>query len=186
MTIDAAHLDHASPTARPDRSEAAEYYFRYIDLVPEGDILGLLEAQLVGTPALLETIGDRGSLYRYAPGKWSVREVVAHLNDTERLFAFRAFWFARGFESPLPSFDQIVAARHAAADDRPWRSHVDEFRAVRAATLDLYRHLPAEVWSRRGVASDVSFTVRALAYLAVGHVIHHVAILRREYAAAWG
>jgi hypothetical protein len=153
--------------------------------VPQGDILGLLQAQRVETPALLETIGDEASLHRYAPGKWSVREVVAHINDTERLFAFRAFWFARGFESPLPSFDQTVAAQQAAADDRPWRSHIDEFRALRSATLDLYRHLPAEAWARRGIASDAPFTVRALAYIAVGHVIHHVDVLQREYAAAW-
>jgi hypothetical protein len=185
MTSDTVHLARVHPAARPDRTEAAEYYFRYIDLVPEGDILELLQAQLADTPALLGRIGEQASLYRYAPGKWSVREVVAHVNDTERLFAFRAFWFARGFDSPLPSFDQTVAASHAAADDRAWQSHLDEFRAVRRATLDLYRHLPAAAWSRRGIASGLPFTVRAFAYLAAGHVMHHLAVLQREYAAAW-
>ncbi|MGH7560933.1 MAG: DinB family protein [Gemmatimonadales bacterium] len=96
--------------AAPERSEAAEYYFRYIDLVPAGDILTTLEDQLPETLGLLRSIPSERSFHRYAPGKWSIRDLVNHLCDTERLFVFRAFWFARGFESPLPSFDQGVAA----------------------------------------------------------------------------
>lgn len=165
----------------PDRTEAAEYYFKYIDLVPKGDICDILRAQLDQTVSLLRGIPDDRSLHRYAAGKWSIREAVSHVNDTERLFVFRAFWFARGFESPLPSFDQNVAVDHAGADARSWRSHVDEFRSVRGATLDFFRHLPAEAWLRRGIASDNPFTVRALAYIAAGHVIHHNAILRERY-----
>jgi hypothetical protein len=106
---------------------------------------------------------------------------VSHLYDTERLFVFRAFWFARGFDSPLPSFDQNVAVSTAGADERPWRSHVDEFRAVRAATLAIFQELPADAWTRRGVASGNPFTVRALAYLSAGHVSHHTRILRERY-----
>ena len=105
------------------------------------------------------------------------------MNDTERLFAFRAFWFARGFESPLPSFDQNVALAAAAADARPWQSHLDEFAAVRAATLSFFRHLPVDAWERRGTASGNPFSVRALAYLSAGHVFHHVAILNERYLA---
>ena len=171
-------------TAAPDRTEAAEYYFRYIDLVPPGDICELLEAQGKETLALLRGIGDEGSLSRYAAGKWSVREVVNHLNDTERLFVFRAFWFARGFDSPLPSFDQEVAAASAAAHDRSWISHLDEFAAVRAATLAFFLTLPKEAWTRRGIASGNPFSVRALAYLAAGHVTHHITILRERYLGA--
>lgn len=168
-------------TTAPDRTEAAEYYFTYIDQVPAGDICVLLEAQLAETLALLRDISDARSLTRYAPGKWTIRQVVGHLNDTERLFVFRALWFARGFDSPLPSFDQNVAVSAAGADERSWRSHVDEFSAVRAATLAFFRGLPADAWTRRGVASGNPFTVRALAYLAVGHVSHHTRILRERY-----
>jgi uncharacterized damage-inducible protein DinB len=167
--------------AVPDRTEAAEYYFTYIDQVPEGDICGLLDAQGNEVLDLLLGISEQQSLHRYAPGKWSIREVVNHVSDAERLFVFRAFWFARGFESPLPSFDQTIAVSAARADDRAWRDLVEEFRAVRAATVAFFRSLPAEAWTRRGIASDNPFTVRALAYLAAGHVIHHTRILRERY-----
>ena len=165
----------------PERAETAEYYHRYIDQVPAGDIRDVLERQLGEASSMLEAISEQQSLHRYAPGKWSIREVVAHINDTERLFTFRAFWFARALGEPLPSFDQDIAASHAGADDRPWRSHLDEFRAVRAATIALFRNLPAEAWTRRGVASGNPFTVRALAYIAAGHVAHHLRLLREQY-----
>ena len=170
------------PTAvRPARDEAAEYYSKNIDLVPAGDICAILDAQRGETQAFLRTIPPQRSGDRYAPDKWSVSEVVAHLNDCERLFVFRAFWFARGFDSPLPSFDQDIAARHAGAEDRPWTTHIDEFGAVRTATLELFSHLPPDSWHRRGIASENPFTVRALAYIAAGHVSHHVKILRERY-----
>jgi hypothetical protein len=167
--------------ATPDRTEAAEYYFTYIDKVPGGNICDILDAQSGETLALLGGISEEQSLHRYAPDKWSIRQVVSHINDTERLFAFRALWFARGFDTPLPSFDQTVAIAGADADARPLRSHADEFRAVRAATLVLFRTLPAEAWMKRGVASGNPFTVRALAYISAGHVAHHNAILREKY-----
>jgi hypothetical protein len=165
----------------PERAETAEYYHRYIDQVPAGDIRDVLEHQLGDAGSILEAISEEQSLHRYAPGKWSIREVVAHINDTERLFTFRAFWFARALGEPLPSFDQDIAASHAGAGDRTWRSHLDEFRAVRAATVALFRNLPAEAWTRRGMASGNPFTVRALAYIAAGHVAHHLRILREQY-----
>jgi hypothetical protein len=165
----------------PARDEAAEYYFRYIDLVPAGDILRTLEEQGSATVALLESIPEQRSLHRYAPDKWSIRSVVGHLNDCERLFVFRAFWFARGFDTPLPSFDQNIAVDSAAADGREWRDLVDEFRSVRAATLTFFQSLPDPAWDRRGIASGNPFSVRALAYLTAGHVTHHVEILRKRY-----
>jgi len=168
---------------RPDRSEAAEYYFTYIDKVPEGDICRILESQSVEVPALFEGIPETQSDYRYAADKWTIREVLAHLNDCERLFAFRAFWFARGFDTPLPSFDQNVAITRAGASQRPWKSHIEEFRAIRTATLALFRNLPPDTWDRRGIASDNPFTVRALAYIAAGHVVHHVGLLHERYLA---
>jgi hypothetical protein len=107
-----------------------------------------------------------------------------HLTDCERLFVSRAFWFARGFDSTLPSFDQEVAVSAAGADHRSWADLVAEFEAVRTATLTLFRSLPTDAWARRGVASDNPFTVRALAYMCVGHVNHHTAILRDRYLRA--
>jgi hypothetical protein len=171
-----------SDPGRPERNEAAEYYFKYIDLVPDGDIVATLDAQLAETLAALQAIPPGRVDYRYAPDKWSIREVVCHLNDTERLFAFRALWFARGFDSPLPSFDQHVALRHAGADGRSWSSLVEEFGALRASTVHFFRGLPPQAWLRRGIASDNPFSVRALAYLGAGHVAHHLGILRDRYA----
>jgi len=167
--------------SRPERSEAAEYYFTYIDKVPDGDILRILEVQSGELAALLESIPEGRCEHRYAPDKWSIREVVSHLNDCERLFVFRAFWFARGFTTPLPSFDQHVAIREAGADQRTWASHIEEFRTVRAATVTFFGTLPAEAWDRRGIASDNPFSVRALAYIAAGHVVHHIGLLKERY-----
>jgi hypothetical protein len=170
-----------STAVRPARDEAAEYYFKYIDLVPDGDICARLDAQRTEAIAFLRTIPAEQSGARYARDKWSVSEVVAHVNDCERLFAFRAFWFARGLESPLPSFDQDIVAGQAAAENRPWSSHIDEFGTIRASTVELFSHLPPAAWHRRGIASENPFSVRALAYIAAGHVSHHLKILRERY-----
>ena len=165
----------------PEPDEAAPYYFRYIDRVAGGDVVGVLEAQLDETVELLRGISEERSLQRYEPGKWSIRQVWNHVNDTERLFVFRAVWFARGFDSPLPSYDQEVAVAAARADDVPWRAHVEEFRAIRLATTAFFRALPGSAWSRRGVASGYPFTVRALAYITAGHLVHHREILKSRY-----
>jgi len=167
---------------RPEPNEAASYYFKYIDRVPsDDDIVGTLEAQLDETLAFLQGISEEKSLHRYAPDKWSLRQVVNHLNDTERVFLFRALWFARGFDSPLPSFDENVSAETSRADEISWARHVEEFRGVRLATLAFFQNLPAEAWMRRGIASDNPFTVRALAYIAAGHITHHMGIVRERY-----
>src|SRR5919109_1066842 len=142
-----------STSMRPDRNEAAPYYFTYIDQVGDGDICDLIDAQGIDTIAFLRGISEEQSRYRYAADKWSIREVVGHLNDTERLFVFRAFWFARGFDSPLPSFDQHIAVASSGADQRPWQSLIEEHRALRAATTSFFRHLPQDAWSKRGIAS---------------------------------
>jgi hypothetical protein len=165
----------------PERTEAADYYFTYIDKVGRGDICETLEAQMGETAAFLRGISDERSLHRYASDKWSIRQVVGHLNDAERVFAFRAFWFARGFDSSLPSFDQDIAVTSAGSDARAWPSLIDEFQAVRAASMSLFNNLPAEAWMRRGMASGNPFTVRALAYIVAGHVAHHVGIVRERY-----
>ena len=164
-----------------DRSEAADYYFTYINQVDGADILAILASQLPETTALLHGISEEQSLHRYAPGKWSIREMMGHVNDAERLFVSRAFWFARGFDSPLPSFDQNIAVPASGAHDRSWRTHIEEFGAVRAATLSFFRYLPEQAWTRRGIASGNPFTVRALAFIVAGHLTHHLTILRARY-----
>ena len=165
----------------PDRNEAAPYYFKYIERVGSGDIRDILAAQENDLVSFFSGISEEKSRFRYAPDKWSIRQLLSHVNDSERVFAFRAFWFARGFDSPLPSFDQDISARHATADERSWSSHIDEFRSVRKSTIDVFRFLPDEAWLRRGIASDNPFTVRALAYIAAGHALHHTAILQERY-----
>lgn len=165
----------------PERHEAAPYYFKYIDQVQGEDVLAVLASQLDETLALLSGISEERSLHRYGPDKWSFREVINHVNDCERLFVSRAFWFARGFDSALPSFDEKVSAAAARADELPWASHVEEFRVVRLATLAFFRNLPAGAWRRSGTASEMPFTVNALAWLAAGHLTHHLAILRERY-----
>lgn len=166
---------------RPERNEAAPYYFGYIDQVSGDDILSLLETQAAETLPLLESISERKSLDRYQADKWSIREVLGHINDCERLFTLRAFWFARGFDTPLPSFDQDVGVRAAKSDEIAWVQHVNEFRVTRAATIAFFANLPDDAWMRGGIASDSRFTVRALAYVAAGHVAHHRRILEERY-----
>jgi len=168
----------------PDRTEAAEYYFRYIDLVrlaPGQRITDVLSAQLDEVAALCDGISEERSEHRYAPEKWSIRQVLSHVTDTERVFAYRALWFARGFDSPLPSFDEGAAAATAGADARSWASHVEEFQTVRAATITLFRNLPDATWSNRGVASGNPVSVRAIAFITAGHVAHHLGVLRERY-----
>ena len=130
---------------------------------------------------MLSGISEEKSLHRYAPEKWSIREVLSHMNDCERVFVFRAFWFARGFSDPLPSFDQEVCVAAAKANEVSWASHMEEFRVLRLASLLFFRNLPAEAWERKGIASDNSFTVRALAYILAGHVTHHTTVIRDRY-----
>ena len=166
---------------RPDPTEAAPYYFRYIDRVHDGDIVRTLETQEEEILGLFGTISEERSLHRYAPGKWSIRELLSHVSDTERVFAYRALWFARGFDTPLPSFEQVIAVAAAGADSIPWARHIQEFRAVRLATASLFRNLPAEAWARQGVASGNPVTVRALAWITAGHATHHAAVLRERY-----
>jgi uncharacterized damage-inducible protein DinB len=166
---------------RPQPNEAASYYSKYIERVSSDDIVAVLTTQLEETVDLLSDISEEQSLYRYASDKWSMRELLGHVNDTERVFTFRALWFARGFQDPLPSYDQEVAVAAADSDKVSWVSHIDEFRAVRSATVAFFRNLPAEAWLRSGIASDNSVTVRAIAYIVAGHASHHLAILRERY-----
>jgi hypothetical protein len=170
-----------SIVGRPGPDEVAPYYLKYIDRVPGDDVVAVLAEQLEQAPGFWGAIGEEKSRHRYEPGKWSIREALGHINDTERVFQFRTFWFARGFEVPLPSFDQDVAAANTDADERTLASLLDEFLAIRRAGLALARALPPEAWMRRGTASGNPFTARAMAFTTAGHAAHHVAIVRERY-----
>jgi hypothetical protein len=166
---------------RPVSSEAHEYYFKYINLVPDGNVVELLDTQRAETLSLLRSVPETRGSFRYGDGKWSAREVIGHINDTERVFAMRAFWFARAHETSLPSYESDAVVAISRSHERSWNTLVEEFDSVRAATLTLFRYLPDEAWGRRGIASEMPFSVRALAYISAGHVIHHLKILRERY-----
>ncbi len=166
---------------RPTKSEAAEYYFTYVDQVKGDDIQVVLATQLEESTAFFTGISEDKSEHRYSPEKWSIRQVLNHISDSERAFAFRALWFGRNFRAPLPGYDQDIAAYAAEADRVSWAAHIEEFRRVRLATISLFANMPSEGWMRTGVASDNLFTVRALAYIAAGHYAHHVRIIEERY-----
>ena len=166
---------------RPQNSEAADYYFKYIDLINSDDVVPAIKDQMGQTVRFLEGISEEQSLKAYAPGKWTIRELLNHVSDGERLFLSRAFWFARGFQDAMPSFDQDIAVAHAHANNTSWAKLVEEFKTVRAATISFFETLPDEAWSRSGVASDNPVTVRAIAYIIAGHLVHHVNVLRDKY-----
>ena len=168
-------------TGRPASSEAAPQYFTYINQVVGDDPVAEIETQLNDALQLCAGISEEKSLHRYAADKWSIRQLLNHVTDTERAFAFRAMWFARGFAAPLPDYDQDIAAAGAGADAVAWGDHVEEFHRVRLASISLYRNLPAEAWMRTGIASNNRFTVRAMAFITAGHVAHHLKILRERY-----
>lgn len=166
---------------RPGESEAAPYYFKYIEQVAGEDPLSAMQQQWAVASEELSRISETDSLYRYAEDKWSIKSVLNHISDAERVFASRIFWFARGFDDPLPSFDQGRAAAHAEADRVSWAAHIEEFRNVRSATISLLVNLPEPAWSRTGTASGNIFSVRALAYIITGHFNHHFRVLRERY-----
>jgi hypothetical protein len=173
-----------SMIGRPESNEAAPYYFGYINRVASNDIIHELQNQLDETLPLLHRVSEERSLYHYAPGKWTVRQMWNHVNDAERIFLYRALWFARNLNSDLPSFDQDIAVVAGNGNDVSWANHVEEFREIRLATISFFRNLPEDAWLRSGMASEKSFTVRACAYIVAGHVAHHAAVLREHYLAA--
>jgi uncharacterized damage-inducible protein DinB len=166
---------------RPNSSEYAPFYAGYVAGVPDGDLIALLEQQANETVALLGAISEEKSHHRYAPGKWTIREVLGHVIDGERVFSYRALTFARGDAGPLPSFDENAWAATSNAGRRTMAQLLAEYRAVRAATVALFRAFGEEEFARSGVASKNPVTVRALAYIVAGHERHHLKILRERY-----
>ena len=167
--------------SQPATSEYAPYYGKYVSLVQAGDILSLLEEQLEETLALLANVPEESGVYRYAPGKWSVKELVGHIVDTERIFSYRALRFARQDQTPLPGYEQDEYIRGAAFDACPLAELAEELSAVRRSNIFLFRHLDEAAWMRQGTADGKPFTVRALAYIIAGHELHHREILRSRY-----
>lgn len=171
-------------TTRPADDEYAPYYARYIAQVPDGDVLDTLERQLEGMVALMETVGEAGAGHRYADGKWSIKEVVGHVTDAERIFGYRALCAARSETVALPGFDENTYVANADFDGRSLNSLLGELTAVRRATLSLFRNLSAPALDRRVSANGVPVTPRAIAWIMAGHDRHHQAVLRERYLAA--
>src|SRR4051812_28466375 len=147
---------------RPGSEEFAPYYDRYISRVPEGDVVMTLRNELEETLKLCRGLSEVQSNLRYAEGKWSIKEVIGHINDAERIFACRALRFARNDSTPLPGFEQDDYMPNASFSNYPFQEIVDEFQHIRLSTLSLFSHLSPEAWDRRGVASEAPVSVRAL------------------------
>jgi len=168
-------------TERPAESEFAPYYVRYVALVPETDIIAVLEEQAEELRRLAISVPAERETHRYAEGKWSIREVFGHLVDAERVFGYRAFCFSRGEQAALPSFDENQYVAVSRSDATPLRELVDELALVRRSSLVVFRRLEPSEWTQSGTASGKAVTVRALAWILAGHARHHLTILRERY-----
>lgn len=171
----------AALIARPGTDEYAPYYGTYIGKVPDGDLRAMLASQLAETLALIRSIPESRGGHRYAPDKWSIKGVLGHLADSERIFSYRALRIGRGDTTPLPGFEQDDYVPMGNFDARTLRDLADELAAVRQATLHLFAHLDQAAVERRGTASGKPVSVRALAYIIAGHELHHVGILKTRY-----
>ena len=169
---------------RPATDEYASHFQSYIERVPDGDVLEHLAQQGEASRRLFAATGEDKGRFRYADGKWSVKRVLQHVADGERLFCYRALCIARGETSSLPGFDENVYAANDGTDDRRHADIVAEFASVRAATLTLFRGFDAAAWLRRGVANGNLVSVRSLPWITAGHELHHLAVLRERYGVA--
>jgi len=166
---------------RPQASEYAPFYERYIAMVPDGEIEETLEAQLGEMKLLSESLSEQAADFRYAEGKWSVKEVLGHISDSERIFAYRMLRIARGDQTPLAGFEQDDYVKTGNFPARALAELVEEFTAVRRASIVLLRSFDAAAWLRRGVANQKEISVRALAFILAGHERHHRRILQERY-----
>lgn len=169
------------PATRPSPGEIAEYYQKYVDLVPDGDVIRTLEAQGSETVAFLRQIPEDRGWVRYAEGKWSLREVIGHVIDSERVFASRALFLARGGPTDLPGFDQDAWIANAEYDDRTLSSLADELQSLRAANVAMLRGIDPGSWVRPGTADGKPVTPRAIAWILAGHELHHLGVVRDRY-----
>jgi len=166
---------------KPQTTEYGEHFATYVRLVPEGDIREMLTAQLQATTDLFANLSDEQGNYRYAENKWTVKEVLGHIADTERVMAYRLLTIARGDKTPLPGFDENVFVSGAAFDATPMSELIEDYQAVRRATLTLLRGITDEAALRIGTSNNLSISARALAYIIVGHELHHLNVLKEKY-----
>ena len=165
---------------RPQPDEHLPYFHRYVQLVPEGDVLVTLQRQLSESLTRLRALTEEQSNVRPAPGEWNAKEILGHVNDGERIFAHRALWFARGDAQALPGIEPLDYMRSAAFDQRRWTDVVNEFETIRRATLSLLLSFDEAAWDRRGVASGHPVSVRALAFIIAGHELEHLAAIQQQ------
>jgi DinB superfamily len=195
MTLPAATLTTTTPTTttsttttstttaslRPQLGEYTPYYDRYISLVTANDILAALEDQRRQMLLLLCGRAEADGDLRYAPEKWSLKELLGHVNDTERIMSYRALRISRGDATPIEGYEQDDYVRNGPFAGRPLADLIEDYIAVRRATISLFRNLDEPTWSRRGVANKNEVTVRALAYIIAGHELHHRQIIEEKY-----
>jgi hypothetical protein len=170
--------------AKPQAGEYAPFAGNYISLIAEGDIVAILDQQRRNLVLLLSGRDEAEGDFRYAPGKWTVKEVLGHINDTERIFVYRALRIARGDKTPLAGFEQDDYVRDSGHNQCALSDLIEDFIAVRRASVSLFRNLQEDAWMRRGIANNHEFSVRALAYMVAGHEFHHSKILTEKYFSA--
>ena len=167
--------------ARPTPGECSPYYFNYIQLVPDGDIVATLQVQHAQIHEIVHQRTDADAALAPAPGEWSIKQVIAHLSDTERLFSFRALWFARGEQSELPGMEPDPWVENSDSNARSLAALLAEFDHIRAASVSLFANLDPAAWKRSGTASGAVISVRALAWIIAGHELHHNRSLREVF-----
>lgn len=167
--------------SRPDHDEFDSYYERYVSLAGNGDVISALKNQITETTDLLNSIASEKADFRYAPEKWSVKEVIGHIIDTERIFAYRALRIARGDQTPIEGYEQDDYIKNAEFAKSSLRDLSEEFDLIRRANILMFQNLSEIAWHRRGTANNHEISVRALAYISVGHEIYHVNILKERY-----
>jgi hypothetical protein len=174
-------MTHHTPLRRPHDSEYNAYYADYVALVPESDILAVLREQRESTLTLLERVPVAKIDYRYAPEKWTLRQVFGHVVDMEWVFAARALHVARAVPGAMPGVEQDDAMRASNFEAQPWPSLLDQFRHLRSANIKLFEGFDEASWSRGGIASGNPVTARALVYIIAGHQRHHLNVIRARY-----
>lgn len=168
---------------RPEKTEYAEFYETYVSLVEENDIVSVLAEQLIGLQNLLASIPEEKGSFAYAEGKWTIKQLIGHLSDGEKIFAYRALRFARADETPLEGFEQDGYVANGNSNESSLADLIEELFLERRANILFFKNLSAEAWLRTGTASGAKVSVRALAYIMVGHIRHHTNILRTRYLA---
>lgn len=167
---------------KPQKDECGEYFRRYVNQAPDTNILEALANQKLEVINLLNTLNNEQSLYRYADQKWSVKEVIGHMLDTERVFAYRALCIARNEKAPLPSMDENDYAKYANFDERSLQNLHDEYKSQREATIAMFKGFNTDILKRKGIASEVEFTVNVFPFIIAGHERHHLNVLQERYS----